>query len=584
MMSTRTARHARVLPIIALLALVALSGQALADATLLKDDFNGADGSAPDSDRWALEGVDPSDIVSVQGGALEVNGSAAVRSKEALNLHSLEVLVDVSVLNASGQSAVVTVVSVFRSEAVDRISVWYEAGLGWVVASVHEERTATHVEARTAAIGAWYAVAMSVEGGSANVTVTARDNASQAWSYEADIDPLAHQCRLELAVNGSHARFDTVRIITGQWQENPVLSVGIGLFVILIVVLLGPFLVKKIEHQLEAFLFVMGVIAVSLDTVLLKLTPSGGGGGHGLDPSWSVELVEAGLMDPLKITIAVLVAGLMFHYFHDRFKAAMERAITRLSLSTMVFIIVVVLGLVSSFITAIIAALLLVEIISVLKLDRRTETALTVISCFSIGLGAALTPVGEPLSTIVIDTKLNEEFWYLLKLIGMYVIPAIVGLGLFAVMFLRRGYTSRETLAEKEKEEGLKDVGVRGLKVYIFVMALVFLGTGFAPIIEWYIKRLGWAILYWVNTSSAILDNATLASAEIVPSMTEFQIIAALMGLLIAGGMLIPGNIPNIISAGKLNITSKDWARYGVPIGMVMMIIFFIILMAQSMM
>jgi predicted cation transporter len=243
---------------------------------------------------------------------------------------------------------------------------------------------------------------------------------------------------------------------------------------------------------------------------------------------------------------------------------------------------------VSSIITAIIAALLLVEVISVLRLDKRTETMLTVISCFSIGLGAALTPVGEPLSTIVIDTKLNEEFWYLLKLIGAYVIPSVVALGVVAVIWLRRsGRASRDSLTEKEekgREEGLKDVGIRGLKVYIFVMALVFLGTGFAPIIEWYIKRLGWAILYWVNTSSAILDNATLASAEIVPSMTEFQIIAALMGLLIAGGMLIPGNIPNIISAGKLGISSKEWARVGVPVGMVVMLIFFGILLAQSMM
>ena len=31
---------------------------------------------------------------------------------------------------------------------------------------------------------------------------------------------------------------------------------------------------------------------------------------------------------------------------------------------------------------------------------------------------------------------------------------------------------------------------------------------------------------------------------------------AILLGLLVSGGMLIPGNIPNIIAAGKLNITS----------------------------
>ena len=567
-----------------LAALVLLPGNAAAGATLLRDDFNGADGTAPDGDRWTLVGIDGNGTATVQGAALELNGTAAVRSREALTLHSFELRVDVEPLDASGQGATVTVLSVHRDEAVGRVSVLCAAGSGWAVTSVRGGKVTIHTEARVPAVGTWYTVAVGVEGGSAKVTVTATDNASDTWSYEVDIDPLDVQCALELGVNGSRARFDTVLLTTDQWQETPVLSVSVGLFVILFVVLLGPFLVKRIERQLEAFLFVMGVVAVSLDTALLRLSPSGGG--EGLDPVWSVQLVEAGLVDPLKITAAVLVAGLLFHYLHDRFKAGVERAIARLGLSAVVFLMVVVLGLVSSLITAIIAALLLVEFISVLRLDKRTETALTVIACFSIGLGAALTPVGEPLSTIVIDTKLNEEFWYLLKLIGVYIFPTVFALGVVAVMYLRRGHANRETLAraEREKEEGLKDVGIRGLKVYIFVMALVFLGTGFAPIIEWYIKRLGWAVLYWVNTSSAILDNATLASAEIVPSMTEFQIVAALMGLLIAGGMLIPGNIPNIISAGKLDISSKEWARYGVPVGAVMMLLFFIVLIARSMM
>jgi predicted cation transporter len=50
------------------------------------------------------------------------------------------------------------------------------------------------------------------------------------------------------------------------------------------------------------------------------------------------------------------------------------------------------------------------------------------------------------------------------------------------------------------------------------------------------------------------------------------------MGLLIAGGMLIPGNIPNIIAAGKLGITSREWAEVGVPLGLVLMSVFFVIL------
>jgi predicted cation transporter len=77
---------------------------------------------------------------------------------------------------------------------------------------------------------------------------------------------------------------------------------------------------------------------------------------------------------------------------------------------------------------------------------------------------------------------------------------------------------------------------------------------------------------------SAVLDNATLTAAEISNQMSVIQIKAILMGLLISGGMLIPGNIPNIISASKLQITSKEWAKIGVPIGLAVMIIFYLIL------
>ena len=71
---------------------------------------------------------------------------------------------------------------------------------------------------------------------------------------------------------------------------------------------------------------------------------------------------------------------------------------------------------------------------------------------------------------------------------------------------------------------------------------------------------------------SAVLDNATLAAAEIGPSLEESQIKSALLGLLIAGGMLIPGNIPNIIAAHALKINSSEWARLGAPLGMLMML------------
>jgi predicted cation transporter len=69
-----------------------------------------------------------------------------------------------------------------------------------------------------------------------------------------------------------------------------------------------------------------------------------------------------------------------------------------------------------------------------------------------------------------------------------------------------------------------------------------------------------------------------LAAAEIGPSLTELQIKSSLLGLLIAGGMLIPGNIPNIIAAHALRITSTEWARLGVPLGFALMLITMVLL------
>ncbi len=85
-------------------------------------------------------------------------------------------------------------------------------------------------------------------------------------------------------------------------------------------------------------------------------------------------------------------------------------------------------------------------------------------------------------------------------------------------------------------------------------------------------------VLYWINTISAVLDNATLTAAEITPKMDILQIRAMLMGLLISGGMLIPGNIPNIIAAGKLKIGSGDWAKLGVPVGFFVLVVYFVVL------
>jgi predicted cation transporter len=90
-------------------------------------------------------------------------------------------------------------------------------------------------------------------------------------------------------------------------------------------------------------------------------------------------------------------------------------------------------------------------------------------------------------------------------------------------------------------------------------------------LIDAYLAQISSETLFWLNMVSAVLDNATLAAAEIGPTLVVAQIKSALLGLLIAGGMLIPGNIPNIIAAHALRINSTEWARLGVPVGLLMM-------------
>jgi predicted cation transporter len=333
---------------------------------------------------------------------------------------------------------------------------------------------------------------------------------------------------------------------------------SIGLSLIFIVVLVGPFLNKKIESNLEVFLFLMGVICATFAN------------------AWSTELLHEGLIAPINITLAVLGAGVLFHYLRHYIDHGMRRVLITMPLSVIVCSGIIILGLVSSVISAIIAALLLVEFISVLPLHRHAEVNLTVIACFAIGLGAALTPLGEPLSTIAVSKlsgpPYHATFYYLFNLLALYIIPAVVVLGVIGIFLVHEtAEDTGESLAAENEEEKLSEVFVRAGKVYIFVMALIFLGAGFKPLIDSYLLKLPSQILFWVNMVSAILDNATLAAAEIGPSLSEAQIKSALLGLLISGGMLIPGNIPNIIAAHALHIKSTEWVKLGAPLGLVIM-------------
>lgn len=340
------------------------------------------------------------------------------------------------------------------------------------------------------------------------------------------------------------------------------------LSLLIAVVLFLPLTVHKVEENLEAFLFLCGAFAVTVSKV------------------WSGHLVLTALEDPIKITLAVLVAGLLFRKFNKNIQKLTQKAVKVLGLRWTMFAIVFLLGITSSLITAIIAALILSEVAVMLPLERKGRVKLVVYACFSIGMGAVLTSIGEPLGTVVLS-KLsgephNADFFFLIDHLGWFVLGGIVFMSGLASAIrdktIQRAPGPKPAEAGTPDEHSVKSIVIRAAKVYLFVMALVFLGDGLKPLAMQTISHLSANWLYWINTLSAVLDNATLAAIEVTPDIQTRTLTFLLMSLIVSGGMLIPGNIPNIICASKLGIKSKEWAKAAVGLGAAVMVAYFIIL------
>ena len=326
-----------------------------------------------------------------------------------------------------------------------------------------------------------------------------------------------------------------------------------GLGVILLVVLFGPVMFKPIEQNIEVFFLVVGAFASAI---------SG---------QWGSKLFRAAATEPIALTAAVLVFGVVVRLARAWLDRGVKRLVKVVHPRWIYFGLIIALGLLSSVITAVIAALVLVEAIALLKLDRRSETAAVVLACFAIGLGAALTPVGEPLGTIA-TAALKADFWYLARLLGLLV---VTGIALVGVLSLFLPAKHGHSLKADAHAETWSEIVFRAGKVYLFVAGLVGLSWGLRPLVDIYIRHLSHGVLFWLNSISAVVDNATLTAAEIGPSLSTAQQRGVLMGLLISGGMLIPGNIPNIVAAGRLEISSREWARVGLLAGFPLMALCF---------
>jgi predicted cation transporter len=364
----------------------------------------------------------------------------------------------------------------------------------------------------------------------------------------------------------------TTNLLMTHIPEEPVLYIVLGLCLITLLVLILPFISKRVEENLELFFVIMGVCAVTVSGLW----------------SWGlvIEALKAPVVIgnvPVGIFQVVLVFGLLIHYFNQSFCRAILTVASKLGWKLFVFLLITVLGILCSVITIIMAAVLLAEVVSALPLERKEKIKFVVVACFAAGLGAVLTPVGEPLSTILVNklsgAPYHAGFLFPLEVFGIYVIPGVILIALFGAFYIGRNVRLEKFSHEVGYSGTLKTVIERSFRVFLFVAALVLLGEGMKPLIIWYIVHVPSWLLYWINILSAVLDNATLTAVEVDPSMALSQITGIIMGLLIAGGMLIPGNIPNIVAAGRLKISMKEWAVIGVPIGLVIMAVYFLILL-----
>jgi predicted cation transporter len=322
----------------------------------------------------------------------------------------------------------------------------------------------------------------------------------------------------------------------------------------ILAVLLGPILVKPIERNVEFFFLVTGTFTCA---VMGQLNSA---------------LICNALREPIVLTSAVLVFGIAFRLLRAQLDRFFSLAVVRFGQRWLCFGLTIILGLLSGFITAVVAALVFAEAVALLKMDRSAEIAATVFGCFAIGLGAVTTPLGMPASTLVL-AALHADFWYLARLLGPFVIAGIV-LVAIPTLFVREG-KGRSSLHLVAESDSWTPVLIRAGKVYIFIVGLVGLSAGLRPVVDTYVRHLPGELLFWVNTISAVVDNATLAAVEIGPALSRDQQRFAMLGLLISGGMLIPGNIPNIVAASRLGITSREWAAHGLRTGMLLLLLCF---------
>ncbi|MVT13117.1 MAG: DUF1646 domain-containing protein [Euryarchaeota archaeon] len=342
------------------------------------------------------------------------------------------------------------------------------------------------------------------------------------------------------------------------------------LLAILILILIMPVVSSKIEKNLEIFFLVMGVIASIIS--------------GSLNYNLFLEALESPVFIhglPIGIFQVVLIAGLIFTKYMGNLESAIKKIEGKIGIPLLFSLFIFLLSIGSSVISAIVSSVIISEISRVFPVERKIKNTSLVLAAFSIGLGASLTPLGEPLSTILVlklsGPPYRADFFFPMRLLFVYIFPLIILLAFISYYIMKKEKILSNEGNDFKRPTYMESI-LRAVKIYIFVFSLTLLGSSFTLIVENYIIGISPQLMYFFGLTSAFLDNATLTAAIITPSMSLLQIKSFLISLLISGGLLIPGNVPNIVIAYTHKISFKEWAKIAIPIGIPIFIIMFIII------
>jgi predicted cation transporter len=342
------------------------------------------------------------------------------------------------------------------------------------------------------------------------------------------------------------------------------LWVNILLGLVALNLLVLPLVSRWVESHLELFLLAVGAVAVTI---------SGG---------WSGEFIKSTLTYPVTVSFIVIVVSVIFNHYSNYIFRVLFVFFRALESCYSFALLILLLGLISSLVSVTVSALMLAEVLKVVNLERDTSVKITVFACYAIALGAILMPLAEPLG-LIINNALSgaphhADFFFLLRHFFWWIFPAIVLLACAGGFAARNAGTTLQMHIQEDKESNSSMLR-RTLHIYMFVAALHLISAGLRPLAQSTIVHLDGKVLFFANMVSVIIDNATLAAIEIVPTISLSDLTYMIIGLAAFGSMLVQGNLPNIVAAEKLGIKSREWASIAVPTGIMLMGGYFICLL-----